>query len=282
MLYGLKKVVRYVLGADIAGRSLAVRPDDTFVVSYPRSGNTWIRFLIANLLYPHESGSFANIERLIPDCEAHSSRYLKRLRGPRVIKSHEYFDHRYQKVIYIVRDPRDVVLSYFNFQRKYRQIPDNYPLEQFTSDFVAGRLSSADWGTWGQHVGSWLCCDGRPGFLVVRYEDLTSNALHELSRIARFFGIEPGTELLAAACQRSSASRMRALERSESSQWVATRNRREDIPFVGKAASGRWREQLSPTSVAEIESAWAPLMASLGYEIRPFEVEHQVTSRRNL
>jgi hypothetical protein len=86
MLYRIKKVVKYVLGVDIAGRSLAVRPDDTFLVCYPRSGSTWTRFLIANLIHPGKAVTFANIEELIPDCEAHSSRYLKRLRGRRMIK----------------------------------------------------------------------------------------------------------------------------------------------------------------------------------------------------
>ena len=102
-----------------------MRPDDTFIVSYPRSGNTWTRFLVANLLFADRPVTFANIEELVPDAEAQSSLYMKRVPSPRVIKSHEYFDHRYPKMLYIVRDPRDVVLSYYNFSRKYRQIPTN-------------------------------------------------------------------------------------------------------------------------------------------------------------
>jgi sulfotransferase family protein len=62
----------------------------------------------------------ANIEQIIPDEEAQSNRYLKRVHSPRVIKSHQYFDHRYPKVLYITRDPRDVAFSYYNFCRKYR------------------------------------------------------------------------------------------------------------------------------------------------------------------
>src|SRR5271170_2976990 len=101
MMYGVKRVIKYVLGIDVAGRDLAVYSDDTFIVSYPRSGNTWTRFLVANLVYAGQPVTFANIERLIPDCEALSSRYLKRVARPRIIKSHEYFDPRYKKVIYI-------------------------------------------------------------------------------------------------------------------------------------------------------------------------------------
>jgi hypothetical protein len=112
MIYGVQRVVKFILGKDIAGRDLPVYADDTFIVSYPRSGNTWTRFLIANLLHPDQPATFANIERLVPDSEAQSSRYFKSIPRPRVIKSHQYFDPRYKKVIYIVRDPRDVALSY--------------------------------------------------------------------------------------------------------------------------------------------------------------------------
>src|SRR3981189_2900810 len=167
MIWGLKRIVRYALGTDIAGRNLAVYPDDTFIVSYPRSGNTWTRFLVANLVHPEQSVTFVNIERLIPDCEAMSSRYVKRVPRPRIIKSHEYFDPRYKKVIYIVRDPRDVALSYYDFSRKYRHIEDSYPLEQYIGDFVTGRLISAGWGTWGANVASWVFAPGGgPGVLL--------------------------------------------------------------------------------------------------------------------
>jgi|SRR5271165_815897 len=267
MSYRIKSLIKYALGTDVAGRSLTVRPDDTFLVSYPRSGNTWTRFLIANLLYPKEPVSFANIERLIPDCEALSSRYLKSLPSPRCIKSHEYFDHRYRKVLYIVRDPRDVALSYHSFQRKYRQIADDYPISQYVSDFVNGRLNSADWGTWAENVGSWLVREGQASFLLLRYEDMMADPAAELAKIAPFFHVEPSADLLAVAVERSSAVRMRELERKESSQWVATKNRRQDIPFVGTASSGGWKSRLPAESVAEIESAWGPLMQRLGYQL---------------
>jgi hypothetical protein len=274
MIYGIKRIARYLLGTDIAGRSLAVHPDDTFIVSYPRSGNTWTRFLVANLVHPDQPVTFANIERLIPDCEAMSSRYMKRVARPRIIKSHEYFDPRYKKVIYIVRDPRDVVLSYYDFSRKYRQINDSYPLTEFVSDFVAGRLSSFDWGTWGENVSSWFYTrNGRPEFLLLRYEDMLSNTQSELAKVAGFLDIEPTPERLTGAVERSSADRMRSLEATQGDQWVATKNKRSDIPFVRTASSGLWREKLPPASIAEIEAAWGPLMRELGYQLTTAQVE---------
>jgi hypothetical protein len=268
MIYGSKRIFRYLLGTDIAGRSLAVYQDDTFIVSYPRSGNTWTRFLVANLLHPEEPTSFANIERLVPDSEAQSSRYLRRIPRPRVIKSHQYFDPRYKRVIYVVRDPRDVALSYYDFERKYRHIDDAYPLQNYVSDFVSGRLSSADWGTWGENVGSWVSTRrGQKDFLLLRYEDMLENTMLEVAKIAAFFGMEATAERVRGAVERSSVQRMRGLEKLQGKDWVSTKNKRPDISFVRTAASGHWISKLPKNSIAEIESAWGPLMAALGYEL---------------
>lgn len=268
MIYGIKVVAKYLLGMDQAERNFAVYPDDTFLVSYPRSGNTWSRFLIANLVHPEETVTFANLERLIPDTSSQSNRALKRTPRPRIIKTHQYFDPRYRKTVYIVRDPRDVVLSYYDFQRKYRQIEDTYPLECYVEDFVEGRLISRGWGTWGENVASWIYTRGQsPDFLLLRYEDMLEDPARELLRVAHLLDVDATPERLRRAIEQSSAERMRKLERLQSDQWVATKNRRKDIPFVRAARAGGWRLDLPETSVNRIESAWGNLMSTLGYEL---------------
>ncbi len=268
MIYGLKFVVKKFLGTDVAERSFAVYPDDTFLVSYPRSGNTWTRFLIANLVHPAVDVSFTNIERLIPDTSSQSSRALRRTPRPRIIKTHQYFDHRCRRIICIVRDPRDVVLSYYDFQRKYRHIQDDCPLETYVNDFVTGKLNSFDWGTWGENVASWFFTRGKTeNFLLLRYEDMKEDPFRELARTATFLGIDPDPARLEQAVERSSAERMREMEAREADQWVATKNHRKDIPFVGSAKSGGWKEKLPASCVAQIESAWGETMTALGYEL---------------
>lgn len=267
MLYGAKFVVRYALGLDPAGRHLAVFPGDTFIVSYPRSGNTWTRFLLANLLHPEEPATFLNIERMVPDAEAQSNRFLKKTPRPRYIKTHEYFDHRYPSVIYVVRDPRDVAVSYYHFQRKYGHIGDGYPLEEYVQDFVDGTVS-ASWGSWGDNVGSWMGArSGSPRFLLIRYEDLISQLTTELERVCEFLGIKPEASLLSQTIERSSAQQMKEMEKKQGDQWVSTKGKRSDIPFVRSASSGGWKAVLKPESVAAIESVWGDLMLRLGYSL---------------
>jgi hypothetical protein len=274
MMYHLKRAIKVVLGRDIAGRQFPVYPDDIFIASYPRSGNTWTRFLIANLLFPNKQVSFSNIETLIPDCEALSTRALRGFPRPRIIKTHRYYDPRCRKVLYIVRDPRDVAVSYYDFSRKYRQIADQYPLANYVDDFVQGRLLSADWGTWRENAGSWIGArGGSEGFLLLRYEDLKCETGRELARVAEFFGIAVTPDRLSRAIQLSSADRMREMEKSGSGQWIGNQRARNDIPFVRTATSGGWKANLPRECVARIEAAWGAQMAGLGYELTTTAVQ---------
>jgi len=258
---------RHFLGLHKPGRNLNVWPDDIFLVSYPKSGNTWTRFLIANLVYPKKNPDFSNINQLIPDPEAMSKRDLDRSPRPRILKSHQYFDPRYQKVIYIVRDPRDVVLSEYHFDIKRRVISEDYPLTQFVERFVRGELNHPN-GTWGENAASWVYTRANdPRFLLIRYEALQSQAMEEMGKIARFLSLAVGPEELRRAIELSAADRMRDLEKKQGHLWSSTRETRQDKPFVRSAKSGGWKKELPEIGIAEIESKWGSLMRDVGYEL---------------
>jgi len=264
MIRRLFHATKRALGYASPGRNFEVFEDDIFLVSFPKSGNTWTRFLIANLLHPETQVNFGNIDRLIPESEGLTRRELQRVPRPRIMKSHQYFDPRFRKVIYIVRDPRDVAVSQFHFFRKRRRIADDFPIEQFVTRFVAGDTS--DYGSWGDNVSSWLVTrQNSPQFLLLRYEDLVNRTEAELARVAEFLGMRGSPEHVANAVKRSSADEMRKLEGANATASV-TRNTRQDIPFVRSAGSGGWKNSLPESCIAELETAWAPLMKWLGYE----------------
>ncbi|HWZ81650.1 MAG TPA: sulfotransferase domain-containing protein [Terriglobales bacterium] len=263
-----------LFGLHHPGRNHQVFPDDVFLVSYPKSGNTWTRFLIANLVYPDRNPDFSNINDLIPDPEALQKRRLDRLPRPRIIKSHQYFDPRYPKVIYIARDPRDVVLSEYHFDIKRRAIGEDYPVQQFVSRFVRGEVNHP-YGTWGENTATWFYTrHNSPRFLLVTYEALQSDAVPEMGRIADFLGIAADKQRIAFAVEQSSADRMRELEKKQAHLWSSTRETRSDKPFVRKAKAGGWRTELPESSVAEIETAWGAMMRNLGYELAVSSLAH--------
>ena len=258
--------IKRVFGLHRPGRSLLILPDDIFLVSFPKSGNTWTRFLLANLRHPEEPATFANIDRLVPDPTGTNKRDFDRMPRPRIIKSHECFDPRYRRVIYIVRDPRDVVVSQYHYHRKLRKIADASPIETFVARFLAGE--TCPHGSWGQNVTTWLATsEGNPRFLLLRYEDMVADTARELTKVVAFLNLSVSPEQIAQAVERSSADRMRKLEQTQTDLQGLTRGSRKDLSFVRAAGSGGWRSDLPASMVEKIEAAWGPLMRHLGYEL---------------
>jgi hypothetical protein len=248
-------------------RDITIFPDDVFLTSYPRSGNTWSRFLVGNLVYQNEAVTFLNVERLVPDMYKHSDYTLRNLPRPRILKSHECFDPRYKRIIYIVRDPRDVAVSNYHWEMKQRSMGETYSIEKFIPRWMEP-VYWARLGSWGEHVTSWLSTrQGQQNFLLLRYEDLLENPTRELAKVCRLLGFEPTPDRLSRAAELSSADRMRRLEKEQGAKWVQTRDTRQDKPFVRKAASGEWRKTLPPESVMLIERAWGSIMKDLGYPL---------------
>jgi hypothetical protein len=278
---------KYVLGIVAPDRLIEVPPDATFLVSFPKSGNTWTRFLIGNLTHPNESVTFANVDRIVPDVHGAAVRDLGAALPPRVFKSHESFDPRYRRVIYIVRDPRDVAVSSYHFARKGRHIPDSLPLETYISTIFLRRGHT--YGSWAEHLRSWLVNQSnisqmlrrqifstghiaevgslRRRFMLLRYEDLLDNTERELAKVAEFMDLNTSSEQISRAVAASSVDKMKQLEQKQSHLWGSTKEGRQDIRFVREGRSGQWKKSLSATSVAEIESAWGYLIATLGYEL---------------
>jgi hypothetical protein len=258
---------RVLTGRKFAARALTVYPDDTFLVSFPRSGNTWTRFLVCNLINADNPVTFAGLESRIPEIYDVPDRVLRAFPRPRIVKSHECFDPRYKKVIYIVRDPRDVAVSYYEFQLKRKVVTEDCGLEEFVPRFMESEFEP-NTGSWGDHVVSWLATrQGHPNFLLLRYEDMQARTVEESTKIAAFLGLDSNLKRVARAVELSSADRMRKLEKEQAHQWKETKGTRQDKPFVRKAVSGGWRTALPKRSVAQIESAWGEIMRSLGYEL---------------
>jgi hypothetical protein len=263
---------RVLTGRQMAGRGATIFPDDVYLVSYPRSGNTWTRFLLGNLLYP-DPATFSNIESRVAEIYFNPDHVLRRLPRPRLLKSHEAFHPNYPRVICIVRDPRDVAVSFYHHNVKAKNIPDGYPMDEFIPRFIRAEFDPW-WGSWADNVMSWIAMrQGSSNFLWMRYEDMQENPQGRLLQIARFleqagFGsIDISPEKLAQAVKLSSPERMRSLEKEATKSYAQLKNTRQDKPFVRSAKAGGWKLALSCESVGLIEEMWGATMQKLGYPL---------------
>lgn len=239
-------------------RHRGLRREDVALASYPRSGNTWTRFLLYQLISGTES-SFAEVDAGVPYIGEHTPATRRLLPdGGRLIKTHEYTPSLYSRAVYLVRDPRDVILSEHRHQTKfgfYRR-----PLDDFVDDFVAGRVHGL--GTWSSHVERWLDASERDDqrVIVVRFEALRSDAAGQLARIAAFLGLDADPDRLEFAIEASSLARMR---KAEDRSDMARVN--PEIRHISEGKVGGWSERLTAGQQERIERAAGPVMERLGY-----------------
>lgn len=239
---------------------LQVLPDDTFLVSYPKSGNTWIRFILGNLMWPDsESTNFRNVEYRIPGIHQVNALRAQRAQQPRILKSHFPFKPEYPKVLYIVRNPKSVAVSEYRYLQRMGRKLGNVSFDEFFEAFLKGPVPQ--YGNWGSHVNSWVCGKGmeKRNFSIIRYEDLQESPEREVRRMAEFLAYFPTNRAIETALANSSFDKMRELE-----------NKQEDpseykVPFVRKGNNSEWKNYLSKEQERQLEEHFKTAMEKMGY-----------------
>lgn len=258
----LKNKAKKVLSDRKKGRNIDVFDSDVFITSYPKSGNTWLRFLLGNILF--EDFNFANMEDLIPDIYVNNNSFLKNNSSRRILKSHEYFDPRYKKIIYIVRDPRSVFISYFEFLRKKKVLDINSSHDDFIDLFIKGDF--VEYGNWGENIGSWIGAKRESeDFLLIKYEDLKTKTEEKLIDILNFMNKPVDSSKIKISIEKSSFNEMSRNEQKNKLKIKALKGSDKNMPFVRKGSVDEWKESLSVENTNKIIDNFGGLMSELGY-----------------
>lgn len=247
----------------IARRHLGLRAADLTVLAYPKSGSTWLRFMLVQALTQSETsydemrktslpiGQQSAAPGVLPD----GGRLLKSHESPRTMRS------RRPRVLYLVRDGRDVAVSYFFHRQRQGIAPATFTdhLEQFLSGTIDF------YGPWQEHTmyGAELMRRRRGEVFMLRYEELLANPQDMLAQVFDFFGWPLDRSALHAAVVDNRAASMRA---KESMSTRLKQTSLEPIPFVRSATAGRWREHFSPADSEQFNSVAGPALRFLGYE----------------
>lgn len=245
-------------------RHRGVSAQDVFLASYPRSGSTWLRFMIAEGL--GHKPDFESIRAMIPPIGDHFQALLRLPNGGRLIKTHERRDllhgRRCRRGIYLIRDGRDVAVSYHFWMQRRGMFSG--PFSEFLRLFLMGRLDA--YGPWETHVRTWLDSPLGPAgnLLMIRYEDMLKNAEAVLSQVFEFLGVSPDYTQLQRSVKAHGFNRMR--RSSSESPTIRSRAVREDIPLVRRGTADEWKDRFGDAERALFaEYVGSPLLERFGY-----------------
>ena len=254
----------YNLTYGYCGKDLEALSDDIYIVGYPKSGNTWLNFLIAHIVSRKNikgSLNFSNIEKIVADIYQNPSWKLSKLERPRMLKSHEPYLSKYPKVIYIVRDPRSVAISYFKFLKAMGNLPANYSINKFISNFL--EINKFDnFLNWEMHALSWFkeAKLNKKNILIIRYEDLSKETFKYLHSVLVFLDIPHSKEDLYSAIKYCSVKNMRAIEKKEHLKYMTK------YSFIRKAKVNSWELELNLNHSKKIKDKWIDTMKLFGYK----------------
>jgi hypothetical protein len=252
-----KKQLRPAL---VRWRHRGVTERDIFLSSYPRSGSTWLRFLLFDLLTGEEA-LFGVVNQSIPYVGQQSQAPSLLPGGGRLIKTHEPYIRGFKRAVYIVRDARSVVLSEYRFMRMrfgYRR-----DFDHFLDEFLRGEVNP--FGRWDAHVRFWLDSSiaEKGNLLVIRFEDMRQNTLETLKTVTAFLGAEPNEQALVDAIANNDVGHMRAKEQRALQRTTEKLDRR--FPFVGEGSATGWSSGFSEEQLLRLEQAMASSLKRLGY-----------------
>jgi len=267
-----------------------------WLASYPKSGNTWLRAVYTAL----RSGREPDINRLeapLPALRAVFDQVLAvrssdlspdevGILRPRAIEAPRPGQDAWWKVhdalvktpagehivpveatraaIYIVRDPRDIALSW----ARHADVPPAEAVKWMCAPgaCLASSLRRLEdqvpqpLGTWSEHVRSWTEEPPFPVY-VLRYEDCLADPVGRFYAAFHFGGLKATVDEVAQAVSVASFERLRAQEATKGFRERQSANN----PFFQSGTFGRWREQLPPHLVQQLADVHGEIMTRFGY-----------------
>lgn len=255
--------------------SFSPRPDDVLVATYAKAGTTWMQQIVHGLRTGGDM-DFGEITDVVPWIElAHDCGWdinAEQKAAPRAYKTHHPYESvpKGAKYIWVVRDPKDSALSFFNFMNGWflevgAISADDFVQEFFMEDYLFG-------GYWGHLLGWWAVKDD-PSVLALSFEDVKQDLAGTVKKVAQFIGHDLDKRGVDVATQQADFSFMKAREPQFDDHPIAV-NRNAAVGLPTDARSSKIKtgnvgdyKQLSDETIKLLDEKWAATVGkNLGFE----------------
>ncbi|XP_075554705.1 sulfotransferase 1C2-like [Dermacentor variabilis] len=168
------------------------RNDEVYVAAYPKSGTTWVHFLVRRVLHQgHESPAESAVQCMLSSIFGYAGSDTPNA----VIKTHLPFGKtpfsEKARYIYVLRNPYDCCVSYYHQRVRLAHAPA-ISFDKFLDEFIEGEVPFGDYF---DHLAAWFPQTSRPNVICVPYEQLKTDVRSGVLRIADFLGTEYGNAL---------------------------------------------------------------------------------------
>jgi len=215
--------------------------EDIILAAFPKVGSSWLRLLFCNYLSMSELNGelidWNKLDKIMPHfSKGELSKKWDYKVIPRIIKVHRdyfYFLFRERKAILQVRDPRDVMVSYFNFRKALKKGAYKHKLSDFIRDQHFGLPAFF------RHFNSW-----KPHLnIIIKYETLLKNTNFEFTRLLKELNIPIKHDIIKDVCSRSSFKNMREIEKENG--FTSKGKFKKEFYFMRRGMSNQYKNEFN-------------------------------------
>ncbi|XP_061765446.1 sulfotransferase 1C1-like [Nerophis ophidion] len=246
---------------------------DLLIATYPKAGTTWTQEIVDLLLHNGDAELCKRapiavrspfLEICSPPPIPSGLELLNKMDPPRIIKTHLPFQlvpigfwENKCKVIYVARNAKDNLVSYFHFDQMNLTQPDPGPWEGYVHKFMRGEVP---WGSWYDHVkGYWVEREKR-NILYLFYEDMKENPRREVERIMRYLDLSLSEDVISRIVELTSFEKMKENPMANYSFIPKPVFDQSISAFMRKGEVGDWKNFFTPEQSAEFDEDYEKKM----------------------